>query len=197
MGVRFTLWAVDPERLLDALTHDEASNARQDSLHLQCALRRASRSADARGIVQLILDGHRRWWVGSFVESLRRSPWLLSKNDAEHTEDLLSGMLRGLDCGTAIRDASPSASRFSFPIAPRSEADLRLAVLSSSDFEFLRLVFDERLRDDGRRFGRPSGTVGIGPDSDDAWDAWVRQVIREIATTPLEVPNPALLSFLG
>lgn len=195
MGVRFTFFAVDPERLLDVLTADEVSRSREESFPLYWSLRRASKSAESRGIVQLLLDGQRRWWIGSLVESLRRSPWLLSQNDIEHTETLLSHLLRGLDCGTALRAAS--ASHASLPIVPTSEADLALAVLSAADFEFLRLFFEQRLRDKDRRFVRPSGNVGIAPETDDEWDAWVRQVIRTIATIPLEFPNALLVSFIG
>lgn len=45
MGVRFTLWAVDAEQLLDALTADEVSAAWENSLLLQIALRRVSKSS--------------------------------------------------------------------------------------------------------------------------------------------------------
>lgn len=198
MGVRFTMWAVNPMRLLDMFTADEVSKAREDSLSLQSALRRASGASEAHGIVQLILDGHRRWWVGSLLESLRKSsPWLLSQRDVEHAEHLLSSILRGWNCGTTVRAAPPSLSRCSFPIVPKNDADLRSAVLSPSDFEFLRGFFDERLRDEDRRFVRPSGVIGIAPESDDAWDSWVREVLRAISTTPLEIADPTLVSLLG
>lgn len=137
-------------------------------------------------------------WVGSFLESLRRfSPWLLNRRDVKHAENLLSLMLRGWNCGTTVSDASPLVSQALFPITPRSDADLSFAVLSPSDFEFLRLFLNERLRDEDRRFVHPSGTTGIAPDGDDEWDAWVREVIEEIATTPLNVLSPSLVSFLG
>ena len=198
MGVRFTLWAVDVERLLDVLTANERAGARESSLLLQRALRRASGSPSARHVVRLLGDGHRRWWVGSLLESLRRpSPWLLNQGDVAHAEEMLSRMLRGWNCGATVRDASPSATRSASPVTPASDADLRLAVLSPSDFEFLRLFLDERLRDDERRFVRPSGVVGVAPDRDDEWDAWVRQVLREITATPLDVPDPTLVSLLG
>jgi hypothetical protein len=198
LGVRFTLWAVDAERLLDVLTVDEVSEAQKNSWELQTALRRASESREARCVVQLLLYGHRRWWVGSLIESLRQSPsWLLNQSDIEHAENLLAYMLRGRDCGTRVRDASTSVSGSSFPIMPRSDSDLRFAVLSPSDFEFLRVFLSERLQDADRRFASPSDRVGIAPGKDVEWDAWVREVIRMITATPLKSLAPSLVSFLG
>ncbi len=198
MGVRFTMWAVDAERLLDALTADEVSQAREDSLPFQIALGRVSQSSNAHDIVQPLLDGHRRWWIGSFLESLREcSPWTIRPSDVDYVESLLSSLLRGWNCGTAIRSEVDLPNCLSFPITPKCDVDFRFAVLSSSDFEFLRLFLIERLRDEDRRFVRPSGRVGIAPETDEEWDEWIRQVIREIATKPLEVPNPSLVSFIG
>ena len=62
MGVRLTLWAVDPDRLVDVLTAAEVAQAQEDSLLFQRALRRARGSPHGRGRVQLLSDGHRRWW---------------------------------------------------------------------------------------------------------------------------------------
>jgi hypothetical protein len=198
LGVRFTLWAVDAERLLDVLTVDEVSEAQKNSWELQTALRRVSEAVEARSIVQLLLDGHRRWWIGSLIESLRQSPpWLLNQSDVEHAESLLAFMLRGAGCGTRVRDASTLVSGSSFPITPRSDSDLLFAVLSPSDFQFLRLFLHERLQDADRRFASPSGPVGIAPGSDVEWDVWVREAIREIAGTPLKSQAPSLVSFLG
>lgn len=198
MGVRFTFWAVDAPGLPDQLTAGEISGVQENSLMLQRALRRVGDSSEALGVVQLLSAGHRRWWIGSLVESLRgSSPCLLNQLDVEHAEDLLSFVLRGWNCGATLRGWSPPAVRSSFPITPRHDEDLRLAVLSSSDFEFLRLFLSERLLDDNRRFVCPAGAVGIAPEGDDEWDAWVRQVIREIATTPLDDPTPMLVSLLG
>lgn len=197
MGVRFTLWAVDAERILDMLSTSEVAAAREDSLQLQRILRRASDSPHSRGILQLLLDGHRRWWIGSFLESLRQSsPWLQSNTDVDYAEELLSVTLAGLDCGTPIRRAPAPTHRAAFPITPRVDADLRFAALSATDFSFLRLFLSECLQNNGRRFMKPSGRIGIAPDGDDEWDAWVRQVIEDI-TAPLEITNPTLVSLLG
>ncbi|MBK8258511.1 MAG: hypothetical protein IPK82_38360 [Polyangiaceae bacterium] len=197
MGVRFTLWAVDAERILDVLSASEVAAAREDSLQLQQILRRASDSPHSRGILQLLLDGHRRWWIGSFLESLRQSsPWLQNNTDADHAEKLLSIMFAGLDCGTPIRPPPAPTPCAPFPITPRVDADLRFATLSVTDFSFLRLFFSEYLQNNGRRFSRPSGHIGIAPDDDVEWDAWVRQVIQEI-TAPLEIRDPSLVSLLG
>jgi len=197
MGVRFSMFAVDPERLLDVLTDDEVLDAREESLAFLLALIRATGSPKSRRIVQPLLNGHRRWWVGSFVESLRRSRWHLNTDDVAYAEGLLSLMLGKFNCGAAIRAVSPSATRAAFPISPGSEADCHMAVFSAIDFEFLRLFFAERLGDEDRRFARPTSSVGIAPGNDDDWDAWVREVIQSIATRSLDVPDPSLVSFLG
>lgn len=101
-----------------------------------------------------------------------------------------------MDCGAPIRRAPAQTRRPALPITPWVDADLHFAALSATDFSFLRLFLSECLQNGGRRFTRPPNHIGIAPDGDDEWDAWVRRVIEEI-TAPLEILNPSLVCLLG
>lgn len=79
----------------------------------------------------------------------------------------------------------------------RENADLRLAVLSEADFTFLRLFLQERLQDPYRTFMEPPHSRSDLDPPAHSWDAWVREVLGEIASTPLAFPAASLVSFLG
>jgi hypothetical protein len=51
---------------------------------------------------------------------------------------------------------------------------------------------------DNTRFGRLSSPIGVAPEKDEDWDAWVRQMLSQLlAAETVAFPNAILVAFIG
>jgi hypothetical protein len=150
---------------------------------------------DSASIIRRVTVGHRRWWIGSLIASCRDSSWSFDAQDLETAEALLARLLRVYNCGGDLPHTAYELKDVSFAARPLSDSDFWMATFDADEHWFLAQFLQERLQEPWRRFRRPPGTVGVAPERDEEWDAWVRTAGLELAT--FESSTPALLTFIG
>ena len=87
------------------------------------------------GWAHRISDGHRRWWIGSFLDAIGE---IHGKSSAAYQRivGLCQNILSGYDCGTELPPQDMvSKSDLSFPLAA-NDLDLRMGFWTSEDAHF-------------------------------------------------------------
>lgn len=147
--------------------------------------------------VYQVSQGHRRWWIGSFLDS---AVSVLGTNSQEYAllAMLFQKMLREYDCGKALPKQQYDLSDFTFPIMPEDDTDNRMGIWVREETHSFLQILDAITTPTMPMFKAPSGKVGIAPDTDDAWNQWVQEIIGEflyVKTLPFKDLN--LLSFIS
>jgi hypothetical protein len=139
---------------------------------------------------------NRRWWIGSFLEAAQSQIGRKS-SDYLFLVSVFQKMLRGYDCGLVLPVVDFENS-FTFPALPADDADHQIGVWSEAEIRRAAQIFQYLLADTTLKYCRPSGSVGIAPETDADWHAWVIEMLNELVwllTAPFE--QPILLSFIG
>ncbi len=146
--------------------------------------------------VRTITAGHRRWWIGSVLEAAAEN--LGTQSASYQALDFhFARLLRGWGCGTPMltRDEPPSAV---MPFSPASDCDFRMSIWSESDLLVVATALEELMATEPR-FAPPRGPVGIAPEGEDEWVAWVQENVRawlRVVEAP-PFPHVVCVSFIG
>jgi hypothetical protein len=168
--------------------------ARDHSFSLMWLLRGLSRFPPT-DFVREITTGYRRWWIGSLLDYAERAPDI-SGDDFARFVSLCQKILRGRDCGRALPEREIGLADFSFPVIPCDDTDLWIGVWSEDESRFA-LDFLRRIEHHRPRFKRPPGPIGIAPESEDEWDKWVHEMIRQVLViAELKFDRPNVLTFI-
>jgi hypothetical protein len=150
--------------------------------------------SNCKGIdfVERVIDGHRRWWIGSVLQFARS---VLANNDYQQLEMLFRRILRGLNCG-AILETDIGVNTVGLPFTPDNNPDFRFGRWDKDDV-FAVAALLSKLTVMSPIFTPPSGPIGIAPDEGD-WHDWANENV--IALT--RIPNRGyavcnLLTFIG
>jgi hypothetical protein len=193
MSVRISGYAFNPELLAENLAQlGLVPVGSSTDLHLRLMNLALPGSAS---IIRRVTSGHRRWWIGSLIASCRDDSWSFDAKDLETAEALLARLLRVHNCGVDLPRIGYELKDVSFAARPLSDTEFWMATFDAEDRWFLAQFLQERLSEPWRRFRQPPGTVGVAPERDEEWDAWVRSAGSELAT--IESSTPALLTFIG
>jgi hypothetical protein len=119
--------------------------------------------------IRCIVDGERRWWIHSLLEtaSLSFGP---QSTDFIALHGLCQKLLRFFGTDIDLRSLS-------FPVLPRDDGDNWMGVWTAEETEEA-LVYCEALLDLGVKFARYEG-IGY-PETEEGWDAWVRRIITQL-----------------
>ena len=145
--------------------------------------------------VTKISEGHRRWWIGSFLEYVK----LVLGNSSNmyfHFANLFQRLLGNYDCGTIL---PPKEDVPSIPLSfvPVDNSDPYMSFWSQDEICFLCQTIRMVIADNRARFKRPPDKVGLGPGPDEDWNDWVYEVLQELLV--LESPsleNRIVLTFI-
>lgn len=143
--------------------------------------------------IRRLIDGHRRWWIGSVLQLAKEA---LPSGDYDKLEHLFRQILRGLNCGFQIPQGDPGFTAAGLPFTPPNDPDLRFGRWSEDDSS-LAVALLSKIVSSSPVLTRPPGPIGIAPD-DSQWHEWV----SENVTSLLHIPDADgdvcnVLTFIG
>ena len=122
-----------------------------------------------------LIDGHRRWWIGSVLQFAKT---VMPDDTYAELEQLFRKILRGANCGFKIPDSDIGFVTDGLPFTPENDPDLRFG--RWSDIE--SLVATDLLSSiaaQSPQFTAPPGPMGITPD-DSEWHEWVHSNVTSL-----------------
>ena len=141
-------------------------------------------------IAQLI-DGHRRWWIGSVLQSARR---VLANSEYEEVKSLFRKILRGGNCGYDDVTGDVGVDIDDLPFSPEDDPYFRFGRWTEKDI-VIAVPLLSKILDSSPPFGRPPGQVGMAPDE---WHEWVHgNAAALVRVANLEYGRPNVLTFIG
>lgn len=149
---------------------------------------------DPVGWVCRVSDGHRRWWIGSFLNSVGEIHGA-SSAVYQRMVELFQTVLQGYDCGTEFppQDSDAKSDLF-FPLTA-NDPDLRMGFWTSEDVYFL---LDIIRRIPPNTVFKPTLSYGIAPDSANDWNKWVWDVLEGLLVLQtLDYQKPSVVTFIG
>jgi hypothetical protein len=147
--------------------------------------------------VRRISAGKRRWWIGSFLEYVDRSPQL-GPQERGILHSIFAKLLRGCDCGARLRCAPIVDTPMLGTTSALDDPDLRVGLWSAEDVSFVLLVLDVVVAVEQPSFRAPAGRVGIAPSTDDDWNTLVWEALDELrAIRHFPSERPWIISFIG
>jgi len=151
--------------------------------------------SNCRGIdfIKRLIDGHRRWWVGSILQSAHHH---LKGSDYEELEQLFRRVLRRANCGFKVSETDPGFVAAGLPFTPEDDLDLQFGRWSE-DESFTAVALLSRLMRLSPTFTRPPGPIGIAPE-DDEWHEWVSENVKSLLQiSTLNYSTCNILTFIG
>jgi hypothetical protein len=128
--------------------------------------------------VRLIARSQRRWWIGSVLDYAEKTLGSTAP-DYRHLASLFQRVLRGYDCGKILPKSRDTVPDFRFPLFLQDDPDLRMGVWTEEEtlfvLETIRSITYEKTR-----FAILPGTAGFPPDTDEAWNQWVQEIVGQI-----------------
>lgn len=151
--------------------------------------------SNCKGIdfIERLINGHRRWWVGSVLQF---SCSALPNKDYQQLEVLFRKVLRGLNCGWVIPETDIGVNTVGLPFTPDSDPDCRFGRWDKDDV-FAVATLLSKVTALSPTFIPPPGPIGIAPDEGD-WHEWVHENVTALARIPnLGYAVCNLLTFIG
>lgn len=143
--------------------------------------------------IQRIMDGQRRWWVGSVLQSAKA---ILPSNEYGELVYLFRKLLRGMNCGYPIPKDDVGVNVKGLPFSLKDNPDFRTGRWSE-DETFTALDLLSKLLTLSPSFTPPPGPVGIAPDPSE-WHVWVHAAVASILDVwDLDYFERNVLSFIG
>ncbi len=151
--------------------------------------------SNCKGIsfIHLLLDGHRRWWIGSVLQAANA---LLAPDDYDKLLQLFRRLLRGYNCGYNIPDGDIGYTTDGFPCMPQDDPSLLFGRWSQNDTFVAGSLFTQTLAS-SPTFSLPPDQIGIAPDSADCHQ-WVYNILTSfLETEDLNFSECNVVSFIG
>jgi hypothetical protein len=145
--------------------------------------------------VRHVSEEHRRWWIGSLLMTIA-SLYGDASTELGKAVELLQRVLQGYDCGYPLPGTVSLSSAPTFPILTADDADLRVARWDNGEAQYFVKLLNEIPKD--TIFGVPTEKVGIAPDTSEAWNTWVWDVVQEFLTLQTVLTESVwVVSFIG
>jgi hypothetical protein len=193
MGVRITLFALDLPQFASFIERSTWECKSPWELE-ELLITLSKRPSDP--IANLLTSGNRRWWIGSFLEYAET---ILGSNAPDYVflASFFHTILQGYDCGKRLPKNLGCLPPVAFPFHLKEEPDLRMSVISGEDTARCSAII-RSIMYDNTRFARPSSPIGVAPEEDEDWDAWVRQMLGQLlAAETVAFRNAGLVGFIG
>jgi len=150
-------------------------------------------NCDGVDFIHRLIDGHRRWWIGSVLQCARSS---LLASDYEQLVHLFRKILRGNNCGYRLPGGDVGFSAERLPFTPEDDPDLRFGRWSEDD-AFSATTFLTALLSSSPFFELPPDSIGIAPDTSE-WHEWVHGIVQSLLTIgEFHYDECNVFSFIG
>jgi hypothetical protein len=121
----------------------------------------------------------RRWWIGSFLDCVETATGATPEEYAT-IETLFQKILRGYNCGKDLSEQYYEVTDFDFPVIPTDDTDLWMGVWTDSEITFAIQFIRSLMQVHNPYFRKPPGSTGQAPQTDEQWNEWVRQMIKQL-----------------
>ena len=151
--------------------------------------------SNCRGIdfIERLIDGQRRWWIGSVLQFAHT---YFERSEYEELEYLFRRVLRRADCGYKIQNTDPGFVVTGLPFTPEDDPDLPFGRWSEEE-SFAAAVLLSKMMELSPTFARPPGPIGIAPE-DSKWHEWVHDNVESLLRIPdLKYSACNVLTFIG
>jgi hypothetical protein len=180
-------------RAIDVLQRSAREHLSRGSIYQSSWLLRGFSKCKGIDFIEQLINGHRRWWIGSVLQFADAN---LERGDYEILESLFRRILRGSNCGYKIRKGDPGFITDGLPFVPEDVPDLPFGRWSEEE-SFYAASLLSKMMELSPTFTRPRGPIGIAPD-DSEWHEWVYNNVQSflrIANLNYSVCN--VLTFIG
>lgn len=154
------------------------------SLQLDRFLHAVSVITESDG-VRCLTRGDRRWWIGSLLQAARRT---FDRGAYDRLQEVLLRMLRVYDCGLHVPRTPYTLADVEFPAVPGDDTDHWMSVWMPAEIEHVVQCF-LILTSSSLQFSRPHGNVGMGPETPEEWNDWVREMMDQFLALPEQPPE--------
>lgn len=149
--------------------------------------------SNCRGVdfVKRLINGDRRWWIGSVLQGAQT---VLDSKDYTTLEHLFRQILRGYDCGYPISAGDIGFIKEGLPFTPDNDP-CGFGRWTDDDAVSIQLLSKMLIL--SPVFRRPPGPIGIAPD-DSEWHDWVHQnVLSLLKVRDLDYEVCNVLTFIS
>jgi len=180
-------------RTLESLRRPAHEHLSRDTIFGANRLLRGLSRCKGIDFIEPLIDGHRRWWIGSLLQFAHKH---FEPGEYEQLELLFRRILRRLDCGYKIQEGDPGLVATGLPFTPEDNLDLPFGRWSEAEcFEAVPLL--SKIMELSPTFTRPPGPIGIAPD-DSEWHEWVCNNVKSLLRIKdLGYSTCNLLTFIG
>lgn len=151
--------------------------------------------SNCKGIdfIEVLIDGHRRWWIGSVLQFAHQR---LAPHDCDQLDLLFRKILRSYGCGHKRLKNDTGVDSTGLPFTPEDNIDLPFGRWSQEDcINAVPLL--SRIMEMSPSFTPPPGPLGLGPDESE-WHDWVcENVTALLGLRKLGYGTLNLLTFIG
>jgi hypothetical protein len=156
-------------------------------------LLQAFSNCDGVDFIHRLIDGPRRWWIGSVLQCAQTT---LAAADYEQLVHLFRKILRGNNCGYRLPEGDVGFSTEQLPFTPEDDPDLRFCRWSADD-TFCAATLLSALLSQSPSFGPPPDPIGIAPDTSE-WHTWVHGIVVSLLTIEgFDYDERNVFSFIG
>ncbi len=143
--------------------------------------------------IERLIDGQRRWWIGSVLQFAHN---YFERSEYNELELLFRKVLRRANCGYNIQKSDPGFKTEGLPFTPTDDPDLPFGRWSEKE-SFSAAVLLSKMMELSPTFTRPPGPIGIAPDDAD-WHQWVHDNVQALLRIPdLNYTTCNVFTFIG
>lgn len=151
--------------------------------------------SNCRGVdfIERLIDGQRRWWIGSVLQFAHTRS---ERSEYDALELLFRKILRRWNCGYNIQAGDPGIVTEGLPFTPQDDPDLAFGRWSKEE-SFAAGALLSKLMGSVPGFTRPPGPIGIAPDESE-WHQWVFETVEKVLRLrDLNYSTCNVLTFIG
>ena len=143
--------------------------------------------------VHRLIDGQRRWWIGSVLQFVQDS--VHDQETYNELVHLFGRVLRGFDCGHPVFAADVGIVTDGLPFTPEEDPDIRVGRWSEQETSAAVEILSNVLSS-SPTFTPPRGPLGIVPD-DSEWQEWVHgNVAALLSVGDLDYAERNVLTYI-
>ncbi len=163
------------------------------SVYQSMWLLRAFSNCKGIDFIHCLINGHRRWWIGSLLQSANK---LLSNTEYNELEYLFRKMIRGSNCGYDIPDGDVGFNTDGLPFEPENTSDLRFGRWDANESLTVTTLLS-KIKSFSPIFKPPPGPIGIAPEESE-WHEWVQgNVTSLLKISELSYSECNVLTFIA
>jgi hypothetical protein len=178
---------------LDVLQRPAHEHLSRGSIYQSSWLLRGFSNCRGVDFIERLIDGHRRWWIGSVLQFAHSH---LDRSEYEELENLFCRVLRRADCGFTISETDPGFVTAGLPFTPDDDLDLQFGRWSQRESS-AAVTLLSKMMELSPTFTRPPGPIGIAPE-DAEWHEWVFDNVKSLLRiSSLNYSTCNVLTFIG